>query len=53
MTSDYADDRINGLEERVRLVENAILELNVLSRWVKYGILIVAASLGVDIGGVI
>ena len=47
------NEKLTDLEGRMRLVENAVLELGIMSKYLKYGVLLVAASLGIDIGGVI
>lgn len=46
------DERISDLENRLRLVETAIVELGVMSKFVKYGVLVVAASFGLDLTAV-
>ena len=43
------DDRLSNLENRLRLVESAIVELGVMSKFVKYGVLVIAASFGLDL----
>ena len=47
------DDRLQDLETRMRIVEEAIIELGVLSKFVKYGVLIVGASFGLDLQAVV
>lgn len=53
MMDDFQNDRLTDIEARLRLVENAVVELGVMSRFVKYGVLLVAASLGLDIQGMV
>ena len=43
------NERIVELESRVRLVEAAVVELSVMTKFVKYGVMLVAASLGLDL----
>jgi len=47
------NDRINGIEERLRSVEQAVVELATMAKWMKYGVIAFAASLGIDIQGMI
>jgi hypothetical protein len=49
---DAQNDRIDDLEARLRSVEAAVIELGVMSKFVKYGVMLVAASLGLDITAV-
>lgn len=53
MMDKLQNDKIQDLESRVRVVENAVLELGVMSKYLKYGVLVVAASLGIDVGGMV
>ena len=46
-------DRIDGIDERLRSVEAAVVELGVMARYMKYAVLILAASLGYDLSAVI
>jgi hypothetical protein len=46
-------DRIEAMDIRLRSVESAIIELGLLSKYAKYGLLILAMSLGFDLQGVI
>jgi hypothetical protein len=46
-------DRIDGIEERLRAVEAAVIELGLLSKYAKWGVLILAAGFGFDIQGMI
>ena len=45
------DERINEIDERLRAVEAAVVELGLLARYAKFGVLILAAGLGVDLTG--
>jgi hypothetical protein len=47
------DDRIQDLEARMRVIEEAVIELGILSKFVKYGVLLVAASFGLDLQAVV
>ena len=53
MIDELQNDKIQDLESRVRVVEQAIVELGVMSKYLKYGVLVVTASLGADVGGMI
>ena len=46
-------DRIDEIDDRLRSVEQAVVELGVMSRYMKYAVLILAASLGYDISAVV
>ena len=46
--SDY-----ESLEERLRVVELAVVELGVLAKYEKWGVLILGAGLGIDVSGVV
>ena len=48
-----SDERIDGIDERLRAVETAVIELGLISKYAKYGILILATSLGLDLQGMI
>lgn len=45
------DDRIDSLEERTRLLEQAVLELSTMAKYLKYAAIALFASLGVDVQG--
>ena len=46
-------DRIDGIEERLRAVEGAVIELATMARMLRFAVILMAASLGVDISGVV
>ena len=46
-------DRLDGIDERLRAVEAAVIELGFLSKYAKFGLLILGASLGLDVQGMI
>ena len=46
-------DRIDEIDDRLRSVEQAVVELGVMSRYMKYAVLILGASLGYDISAVV
>jgi len=46
------DERIDSLEERTRLLEQAVLELSTMAKYLKYTAIALFASLGVDVQGV-
>ena len=43
-------DRIDNIEERLRTVEQAVVELGIVARYAKYAVMILAATLGLDLG---
>ena len=43
-------DRIDDIEERLRTVEQAVVELGLMARYAKYAVIILAATLGLDLG---
>ena len=43
------NSRIESLDVRLRSVEQAVVELAQLSKWIKYGVLVLAATLGIDL----
>jgi hypothetical protein len=47
------EDKIESLDERVRLLEQAVFELSVMAKYLKYAFFAMVASLGVDIQGMI
>ena len=53
MIDDLQNQQLADLESRMRLVENAVLELGIMSKYLKYGVLLVAASLGLDLSAVV
>ena len=50
---EMTDERIDGIDERLRAVEAAVIELGLISKYAKYGLLILGASLGLDLQGMI
>tara|TARA_R100000458_G_C8272675_1_gene247544 strand:+ start:2643 stop:2795 length:153 start_codon:yes stop_codon:yes gene_type:complete len=45
------EDKIESLDERVRLLEQAVFELSVMAKYLKYAFFAMVASLGLDIQG--
>lgn len=43
-------DRIDDIEERLRTVEQAVVELGLMARYAKYAVIILGATLGLDLG---
>ncbi len=41
--------RIESFDDRLRSVEQAVVELSQLSKWIKYGVMVLAATLGIDL----
>lgn len=52
-TDDMQNDRINGLDDRLRSVEAAVVELATMAKWMKYAVIVMGASLGIDMQGMI
>lgn len=48
-TDEMQNTRIDAMDERLRAVENCVLELKQMAKWLKYGVVVIAASLGVDL----
>ena len=46
-------DRLDKIDNRLRSVEQAVVELGVMARYMKYAVLILAASLGYDLSAVL
>ena len=49
MIDDLQNTKLQELEGRLRSVEQAVVELGAMSKFVKYGVMLVAASLGLDL----
>jgi hypothetical protein len=47
------EDKVESLDERVKLLEQAVFELSIMAKYLKYAFFAMVASLGVDIGGLI
>ena len=45
------DEKIESLDERVRLLEQAVFELSTMAKYLKYGFFVIAGSFGVEIQG--
>lgn len=45
------EDKVNSLDERVRLLEQAVFELSTMAKYLKYAFFAMVASLGVDMQG--
>tara|TARA_Y100001963_G_scaffold151079_1_gene233312 strand:+ start:167 stop:310 length:144 start_codon:yes stop_codon:yes gene_type:complete len=45
--------RIDEMDERLRAVESAVVELATMARMLKVAVIVMCASLGVDIQGMI
>ena len=43
-------DKVESLDERVRLLEQAVFELSVMAKYLKYAFFAMIASLGIDGG---
>lgn len=46
-----ADERFDSIEDRLRLLEQAVFELSTMAKYLKYAALALFASLGVDVQG--
>ena len=47
------ETKIDSLDERVRLLEQAVFELSTMAKYLKYAFFAMVASLGVDVQGLI
>tara|TARA_R100000231_G_scaffold93694_1_gene70322 strand:- start:318 stop:470 length:153 start_codon:yes stop_codon:yes gene_type:complete len=45
------DERFDSVEERLRLLEQAVFELSTMAKYLKYAAVALFASLGVDVQG--
>ena len=48
-----SDERFESIEDRLRLLEQAVFELSTMAKYLKYAALALFASLGVDVQGAI
>ena len=44
-------EKVESLDERVRLLEQAVFELSTMAKYLKYAAIALFASLGVDVQG--
>ena len=47
------EEKVESLDDRVKLLEQAVFELSVMAKYLKYAFFAMLASLGVDVGGLI
>ena len=47
------EDRVESLDERVKLLEQAVFELSIMAKYLKYAFFAMLASLGIDLGGMV
>ena len=45
------EEQVESLDERVKLLEQAVFELSVMAKYLKYAFFAMLASLGVDVQG--
>lgn len=45
------EERFDSIEDRVRLLEQAVFELSTMAKYLKYAAIALFASLGVDVQG--
>ena len=45
------EDKVDSLDERVKLLEQAVFELSIMAKYLKYAFFAMVASLGIDVGG--
>jgi len=48
---DMQNERINGLDDRLRSVEAAVVELATMAKWMKYAVIVMGMGLGFDMQG--
>jgi hypothetical protein len=46
-----SDERFESIEDRLRLLEQAVFELSTMAKYLKYAAIALFASLGVDVQG--
>ena len=46
-------EEIREIDSRLRKVEDAILEISLVAKYAKYGLMILGLSLGVDVSGMV
>lgn len=46
-----SDERFESIEDRLRLLEQAVFELSTMAKYLKYAAVALFASLGVDVQG--
>ncbi len=51
MSQMVSEEQFESLDERVRLLEQAVFELSVMAKYLKYAFFAMVASLGIDVGG--
>lgn len=47
------NDRLNSIDDRLRNVEAAVVELATMAKWMRYAVILMAGSLGFDMTGMI
>lgn len=45
------EEQVESLDQRVKLLEQAVFELSVMAKYLKYAFFAMVASLGVDVQG--
>ena len=45
----FDSDKIKEIDSRLRKVEDAILEISLVAKYAKYGLIVLGISLGVDV----
>ena len=50
---EYLADKLNDVENRLRTVEAAVIELGLMAKYAKYGVMILALTLGYDVSGLV
>jgi hypothetical protein len=45
------EDKVESLDERVRLLEQAVFELSTMAKYLKYGFFVIAGSFGMEVQG--
>jgi|14_taG_2_1085336.scaffolds.fasta_scaffold17273_4 hypothetical protein len=47
------NDRLNSIDDRLRNVEAAVVELATMAKWMRYAVIIMAGGFGYDLTGMI
>lgn len=45
------EDKVESLDDRVRLLEQAVFELSTMAKYLKYGFFVIAGSFGMEVQG--
>ena len=46
-------DGLEGIEKRLLTVEQAVMELAIMSKYLRYMVFLIGAGVGIDVGGLV